>query len=192
MVTKSAQKKKKKPTIRIPAQKPPESQSVASTAAPAVITESGQNLPPHLRKTTSPELELPASPSRQAANENPPSRQAQDINIEPAAIYTGKFSSLPSISEAPSSQPLQSLDDTSVKPKKDSGHASWTAADEMCLVEQLVRFKPEAGDGGTFKMKTFRKCVEALEKMRTTGGPKTADACSRKYQKVSRVIVIER
>jgi hypothetical protein len=182
---------KAKPTIKIPAQKPLDSRPAASNAA---TTKKKYNLPPQRRKTANPELELPVEPAGKTPDQSLASKK---VCVGANTVYTGKFSmkesqvpSPPTSGDLSSQNSTQVTGDTSVKPKKDSGNTSWTEADEKCLVELLVKFKAEAGIGCNFKAKTFRKCVKPLEKIRTTGGPKTADSCSRKYTKVSQAIAI--
>ncbi|KAF8143240.1 hypothetical protein K438DRAFT_2029674 [Mycena galopus ATCC 62051] len=63
----------------------------------------------------------------------------------------------------------------------DSGHASWLDPDCVELLEYLVLNKAAAGDGGNFKMVTFRGAAAVVNKIRTKGGPKTAKSCQNKY-----------
>ena len=123
-------RKKRKPTIRIPAQKPPESQFAAFAASPTGTTEKMTIfLHSYAKQLIQSQKFLVILLEKQLIN-------------KPAAVHhdTGKFSvhstpisSLPSLTKAPPNEPSQAANDTSVKPKKDSGNACWTVADEMCL-----------------------------------------------------------
>ncbi|KAJ7868027.1 hypothetical protein B0H14DRAFT_2572520 [Mycena olivaceomarginata] len=71
--------------------------------------------------------------------------------------------------------------DSPVADLSDSGNAVWLHPNCTGLLEYLVANKAAAGDGGNFKMVTFRGAGPVLEKFRTKGGPKTANSCWNKY-----------
>lgn len=60
------------------------------------------------------------------------------------------------------------------------GEASWTEQDISRFIMFLIEHKSEAGDGGHYKMKTFKPASVILEKYRTQGGPKTPSSCKNK------------
>ncbi|KAJ6614725.1 hypothetical protein B0H10DRAFT_1724848, partial [Mycena sp. CBHHK59/15] len=63
----------------------------------------------------------------------------------------------------------------------DSGKVSWTHPDNKALLTFLVEHQAEAGDGGNFKLKTFRAAAAVVNLIRTKGGVKSFKSCSGKY-----------
>ncbi|KAF8148122.1 hypothetical protein K438DRAFT_1779720 [Mycena galopus ATCC 62051] len=63
-------------------------------------------------------------------------------------------------------------------------NSAWTAADETKLLDFLAQEAAAAGDGANFKAPTYTSAAALLNQSITKGGPKTADSCKSKYQKL--------
>ncbi|KAF9536916.1 hypothetical protein CPC08DRAFT_824753 [Agrocybe pediades] len=70
---------------------------------------------------------------------------------------------------------------------KSASQAVWTQADETTLISFLFEHRASAGDGASFKLKTFNDLVPKLEAMRTKGGPKDAKSCQNKWTMLRRI-----
>ncbi|KAJ3533577.1 hypothetical protein NMY22_g7274 [Coprinellus aureogranulatus] len=62
-----------------------------------------------------------------------------------------------------------------------TGNASWTFADIVLLIAELLKRKAQAGDGGSFKKPTWTEVAVVLEAARTVGGPKDWKSCKNKW-----------
>ncbi|KAF8060959.1 hypothetical protein FPV67DRAFT_1631942 [Lyophyllum atratum] len=63
-----------------------------------------------------------------------------------------------------------------------SKKAAWTHADTTHFLEYLIEHKSEAGDGGNFKVATWRACAAHLNETLTKGAQKTYLSCKGKYR----------
>ncbi|KAJ7587512.1 hypothetical protein C8J56DRAFT_890423 [Mycena floridula] len=68
-----------------------------------------------------------------------------------------------------------------------SGKAHWSQDEELQFVHFLWDHFSEAGQGSNFKATTYNATSVFMEQRRTTGGPKTADACKNKYTSTVRL-----
>ena len=78
-----------------------------------------------------------------------------------------------------------SSSDPPIKDRKKSAH--WTDADTEVLVTLLLGYKDtgRTTDNG-FKPEVWREASALLDGSTFVGGPKTADACKSRWQRVSR------
>ena len=81
--------------------------------------------------------------------------------------------------------PSQSLVDGRPVGDPDKEKAFWTQADEEALVRFLIDVKASAGDGGNFKKTTWTAAAAHMRQFTSKGGPKTADSCKNKWNRVS-------
>ncbi|KAJ7200242.1 hypothetical protein B0H12DRAFT_962177, partial [Mycena haematopus] len=66
-----------------------------------------------------------------------------------------------------------------------ASNAHWTERNEIKLLNHLIENRAAAGDGITFKKPTWTSAAVAVnEDEHVKGGPKTADSCKSKFQKV--------
>ncbi|KAJ7586030.1 hypothetical protein C8J56DRAFT_749684, partial [Mycena floridula] len=68
--------------------------------------------------------------------------------------------------------------------------AHWSQDEELQFVHFLWDHFSEAGQGGNFKATTYNAASVFMEQRRTTGGPKTADACKNKYTSLRKIYYI--
>jgi hypothetical protein len=123
---------------------------------------------------------VPAKPNMVNGDADQPCVKTVTASINPDSAFldcTNKTPSQTIYEFQPSATPVQlSLPET--------GHCFWSEGDMKCLVDMLVQYKAQAGDGSNFQNKTFQKAVTELEKIRKKGGPKTVKACCDKWQSV--------
>lgn len=71
-------------------------------------------------------------------------------------------------------------------PTDTAQQAFWTARDEERFIAFMVDHKSEAGDGGSFKIKTFRAAADHLNQYLTQGAPKKGTTCKTKFSRYVR------
>jgi hypothetical protein len=82
------------------------------------------------------------------------------------------------------SSPPQSVSGDTTAISAGKPRCDWSEEDETELVNFLLDRQAEAGDSATFKPAVWNAAALHLEQFRTKGGPKTANSCSSKWNRV--------
>ena len=73
---------------------------------------------------------------------------------------------------------------TQIQSNEGPQHAEWMEAEEVKMLEELLAWKSEAGDGCSFKKRVYDEVAEALAHLRVTEKVKDGQMIKNKWTKV--------